>query len=73
MKISREGNAKGKLFRDIEQGEVFEYCGEVYLATDELMSGCDITYNAIKLETADHEYIRYDEEVIPLPEAKLVY
>lgn len=73
MKISKRNNGMTKLFKDVEQGTVFEYDGEVYLATDEIVFPNGTIYNAIILETADHTYIDYEESVIPIPQAELVY
>lgn len=72
MKITKQSNSKYKNFDEINKGEVFEYCGEIYMAIDEIM---DSAYNAINLKTAEFRYFSYDEKILYLPQAelKLIY
>lgn len=69
MKIVRQSNSMYKEFSEINIGEVFDYCGEIYMCIDEIM---DSTYNAINLKTAKFKYFSYDDEVLHYPQAKIV-
>ncbi len=60
-------------FDQIGTDEVCQYEGDIYMAVDEIRLYGDMTINAINLETARLVYINYSAEVIPLPEAELVY
>lgn len=73
MKITRKNDGMTKLFKDVEQGEVFEYNREICLATEEIIFNNGLAYNAISLETADHMYIDDKESVMPIPQAELIY
>jgi len=74
MKTEKQSNITFTAFKEIEVGEVFEYNNEIYMAIDEVhISIYKEDCNAIHLESADFVCIPYDEQVIPLPDAKLVY
>lgn len=75
MKIVRQTNTVYKEFGDINEGEVFDYCGETYMKISEIMSFGGDTLNAINLKTTEIRYFSYDEKVLHLPQAelKLIY
>lgn len=72
MKIDRQTNTKYKNFGDINEGEVFDYCGETYMKINEILTFGDDTLNAINLKTNEIRYFSYDEEVMHYLQAKLV-
>lgn len=72
MKITRQENPS-EFFGEIENGEVFQYEGDIYMAIDEITVIGASPINAIKLETGDLVFFPCTKEVTPLPEAKLVY
>ena len=71
MKIVRQTNIMYKEFGDINEGEVFEYYGEIYMKIDEIASDGDDTLNAINLKTTEVRYFSYNEEVTLCLQAKL--
>ena len=74
MKTEKQNNITFVPLNEIEVGEVFEYNNQVYMAIDEVhISFYDENCNAIHLESADFICIPYDAQVIPLPDAKLIY
>lgn len=74
MKTVKQNNIVYKPLDTLEVGEVFEYEGEIFMAMDDTRLLYDEeNIDAINLETAELRYIPYDAQVIPLPEAKLVY
>jgi len=71
MKIVRQTNIKYKEFGDINEGEVFECYGEIYMKINEIASDDDDTLNAINLKTTEIRYFSYGEEVTLCLQAKL--
>lgn len=71
MKIVKQIDTMNKEFGEIEVGEIFEYCGQVYMKINEIVGEDDC--NAINLKNAYLKYFPFDEEILHLSEAKLVY
>ncbi len=71
MKIVRQTNIIYKEFGDINEGEVFEYYGEIYMKINEIASSEYDFVNAINLKTTEIKYFSYNEEVTHYLQAKL--
>ena len=69
--IIEKNNHNAKYFDDIEQGEVFEYEGELYLKTTEQIINYEIECNCVCLKDGEM-CVRFDNDVVYEVKCRLV-